>query len=358
MINKTEKLIVITILFLLLPGLTILNSEPWKFSGDLEYSFEYDDNLFNLSEEDLRAVDEGDESFKLETPDDFISSPKLFLKAKSRLLGTVFSIGNTFRYSMHLNNQEKNYLYIRPRIKFTKYYITFTFAYTYIPEYTLRTYYDTDQPYGTDHYPWCTYALNRFTWQLNGKIWKRIEGRFRTDYELLYYNEDFLEYDSKALEFEQALGYSSDIEFWAGLTYRKSDAQGIDTEGEDKLTSDDSDISYKEFQYNFSVTHNRIKIFNRDLSIGIDLKIYNREYTTEKPGIDDPYHTSREESRIVARQFIEFDLVKNLTLNLSYEYTERESESTVFPEIAELKNYAKNSISLSFDYNINEFELW
>ena len=92
--------------------------------------------------------------------------------------------------------------------------------------------------------------------------------------------------------------------------------------------------------------------------MGVDFSLSNRDYTTEKSDIDDPYHSAREETKVVIDQFIQFEIIKDLDLIISYEHTKREAESAVYPEISKLKNYSRNSVNLALSFNINEFELW
>ena len=69
------------------------------------------------------------------------------------------------------------------------------------------------------------------------------------------------------------------------------------------------------------------------------------------------YHSAREETKIGLGQFVEAAISNNLSLNISYNYYEREAESSAYPEISEMKNYSKNGISISVSYSIDEFQL-
>ncbi|MBN1756028.1 hypothetical protein JW877_07425 [bacterium] len=348
-----NKLSIIIILYMMLYFPTCLIA--WEFSGDLSLALEYDDNICNLAPLDKESVGLNNDKLKLETADDFVYTPHIFVKVKERLWGVTTSLGITLNYNLYSQNPYKNYLYIRPRLKLTKFYTTLTLAYTFIPEYTLRTFYDDDQPYGQDHYPWCSYTLNRFTGQINGPLWKKLDGSFRFDYELMFYNENFLEYDSRSYEIEPALGLNTPLKLWLGYSYRLSDAQGIDEQGEQPLTSDDSDISYSETQYYVSAEYNKIRLFGKTFGVGFKFTYASREYTTEKTGLHDPYHSTREETKSSFNNFINLALNYNLSLELAYDYTFRKAESLVYPEISEIKDYQRNGIKITVLYDLDTF---
>ncbi len=304
-----------------------------------EVGFGYDTNPWSIS---------GDEpDFPLELEGDFFkyigldADMRLFRKGGWSLKGAM-----AFEYKGYVQNVQKNYLSIIPKVTAIRKGYWASLSYGYIPRYSIRPVKDAEDSYT---YKFPEYAANEFllrtAWSPMKDLW--LEGR--AEYQLNYYDASFLEYDQNQWSFGGYLRYSGDVYAKAGYRYTDSRSQGFDIQGETRENSDDTDGSYEEDRFYLRTG----KDFGR-FSAYISGTYYLRYYTSEK-GLDDPIHYTRKDTYMSAHLDLGYDFGQ-VELSLKTGYADRNADSKINPDLPILRDYDAFDVGIYIEYNGIEIE--
>lgn len=324
----------------------------------LEWAANYDDNILRYSENDIDKFVEGTEvnSSLLSSYDDWNNELRV------KLYGDVSVKGVEpikFRYfgkiSSFYRNSFNNYgthTFIADFTATDK--VGFGLRYFYMPDYYLREYRDKD----TDSYQSCTFDDHQAGVNIDYKIDKTIQISIIGQYEEIYYNGYFTEYDSELLsisgEIDKRVTHNLRCSFLAGMT--SADNVGyvpISSAAQSNYFTEDTeygDGSYKEEIFQGEIRYRFRKLLGQDTWMGIQYKLRHRIYTTNNALSSDPFHAGRMDDR--HRLVISADrkLMNRLDGFLNYTYEWRNSESDN-PSVAKVKNFRQNVMTLGLEYS-------
>lgn len=254
------------------------------------------------------------------------------IKPEVRVRGTIYPL-----------NSEKNSFSFTEKVVAIRKGGWVSLAYLYVPKSTVRPLYDSDD--NTEHFE--SYAGNYITLRAGLKalppLWLSAEARRA----MLYYNPNFLEYDSDQNRIGCGVKWN-DKAFSTGVWYYFTDApaRAFDTQGETKATSDDGDASYQEDKLALSLRR------NGRLSFGVICTYYRRLYQSEKPPWDDILHRGRRDSYYAVAPYAKYALSDKLSIKISSNYSRRHSESPYNPELPDIRGYERLAIKTTIEYSI------
>ncbi len=342
----------------------ILAISPPSFSkGELpltlkvSYSSAYDDNILNYSNRDLDRFENNAESYPSEitTTDDWINT--FNLRAYNDFnLGRKFKFRPYYSYRISLNavNQVKNLQshYFLARFSY-KYRAYLYMQYSYVPGYYLRIYRDRD----LDEYHTCDFNSYRPSLRLRFRQPPyQIEGQLGREF--IYYNKYFTEYDSEGTYWGIKGSYKTPINLNLSLGYqlKTSDNVGFDQNiqvSPAELVEDTEygDSSYEEDRFRINLSYPLPLKAPWDWELGLDYQRRIRYYQSELNLSDDPFHTGREDDRILITPSIKFSSSFDLDFKLEYTYDQRETDSPE-PSVSSVKNFKNHTIELTVTYQI------
>jgi hypothetical protein len=357
------------LLFLLVSARIKAQSEKEKvFQGlDLELGLGsiYDDNILKYSDYYLTKFKNHEDSgrFHVNTTDGLIidQSVKLtptflfFGKNKTVLVGD-------FDQQTYVNNKIKNWNKISVGLQqFIVKKLSIDFSYSYLPSFYVRHYYDEDwvaiYGYAPETYQPFEFSKNEYGFWIQNTFFKNLNTRLRLsfDFEQYFYNEHFIEYDSKNLVYGINLYQPVKKKFKFELGYRfiSSNAKGYDEPGETKDSSDDSDPSYNADEYNGAIKYIFQPIFKRTSNINIDFTYKRSCYTTKHYLELDRLHAGRTDDLYKLKISYEIFLLKSLTLSGFYYWCKQDSDTRAEANkelVSQEKDYLHHQYGLTFKY--------
>jgi len=336
-----------------------------RFNLKVSVASIYDDNILKYSEKYIdRFVNNEDEGrFELKTYDDVYIKSKLstsyyfrfFKKKKTK-------ISATFSNSTYLNNPVKtwNYYGIGVEQQLAK-KANVKFAYSYIPAFYVRQFrqYDLVEMYGYVPLTFKPYVFSKDNYSLTfqNTFFKKTKVELDLDKAVYYHNSYYTEYDSKnlsaGLSVEQSL--SKKVKIKAGYVYTISDAKGYDEVGETKVTSDDSDATYKDHTFVLELKAKLPKVFKKKNDIRIKGQYSNRYFSSEHLIHKDILHVGRVDKNIRLYFTYNVRLSKKTAVSLYYNNYFRDSYNNkgIYDEIvSEEKDYKQNQFGFQVAYSI------
>lgn len=319
----------------------------------------YDNNIFKYSKNDIDKFVDNIEPYKypIETYDDLITTIQLHSKITSELIDsspTTFNL--KIKGNLYLQNKEKDYESFSISIyqKLARFGNTLI-KYLFIPEYFIRYYPDFDiiTPYGYPYYTGCYFSKHYIMWQSGYKAFGSINMSVFASGEKDDYNSNFDEYDTQKAGF----GFSVNRTFHEIITpsifysFTRAIANATDESGENKDTSDDSDISNDEDEISLAL---KFDLTNKaPLTFLAGFRFTRRVYTTDKPILCDPYHSGREDVTIDIDLSTSITPTPRLTFDLGYTLqTKTVSSPFNITQMEEIKNYSRSmySAAITFSY--------
>lgn len=325
----------------------------------LELKTNYDDNILRYSQRDIDRFIEGTEYHpsRLTTHDDwkndfrlklYLDGPRIFRQQlKIRYFGKFSSF-----YRNPFNNYTTHTLLLSQRLVRR---LEVHFKYFYMPDYYLREYRDHD----LDEYQGCSFDNHQARLGLTCKPLKYTEITLQAEYEQLYYNEYFTEYDSESwlyeLELSRRFGRNTTLVFSCGfkisdnIGYIASQASVLNP-----LVQEDTeygDSSYEADIYQLEIRHRCRKLMGEDTDLKFQYKLRRRYYSTGNSLEEDPFHADRFDMRHRLIFEISRDILDNLEASLSYTHEWRETESD--NQLTEdIKEFRQNLISFSLTFKL------
>ena len=325
----------------------------------LEITSNYDDNLLRYSGRDIERFENNTEyySSKLTTTDDWKNEfrVKAYFETKS-ILTRLFKIKYFGKFAHYYRNPFHNYtnhtLLLSQNITRD---LQIHFKYFYMPDYYLREYRDRD----SDEYHSCSFDDNQVRLGINYKFSKMTAITFQTQFEQIYYNEYFTEYDSELILYEGILEHKFSWDFRVNLKigFCVSDNIGYEPSAdsaESSLFEEDTeygDCSYEEEIYQAEIRYRMKKLLGEDTWFTLQYKLRHRIYTSDNSLDIDPFHAGRLDNRHRAILEISRSLSPRLNTALKYTLEWRTTESDC-QSVIKAKKFQQNVFSLSLTYKL------
>ncbi len=324
-----------------------------------ELTSKYNDNILRYSPRDIDRFLNRTEYYtsKLTTYDDwnndfrvkfYFRGPKLFeYPLRFKYFG---------KFSHFMRNPLKNYgnhtLLISQRVSKA---LEFDFRYFYMPYYYLREYCDRDfnspqSCYFSDHK-----ARIGFDYKLNNMT--RIT--LRTQYEQIYFNQYFTEYDSEIWSYEAEIYHKFTWDFriiiYGGFALSNnvgfSNSRLIGESSEFLEDAEYGDSSYREELYQTEIRYRIRNLLKEDTWFSLQYKLRHRIYTTDNSLANDPFHAGRLDDRHRIVFSIRRPITAKIDVALSYTREWRRTQSD-YQTVIDIKNFDQNVMGISLTYTV------
>ncbi len=333
-------------------------------SLSLQFGGRYVDNAIRLSEADIDRFQNSPQPFEtpLKAYDDWknelVLKPTLRLRLPQRhRLIAVYS----FKMAEFANNPFLNYqthtlnLYFRP-MSLKRWWLVNFRAFT-IPSYYLRNHYDRDT--GAFH------AARFQNWQYRiaprFRFWKPLWIKFQAEFETLYYNTKFTEYDGEMISVGLGGDYNGLKPFNFSLMYLRNHSDNIghsSTDGAnwnslDPLGSDTEygDATFDEDEFFIRGTGHLTHLFSIPIRGNINAQLRRRIYTTDNSLENDPFHRGRLDVRWKITPSITAAVTPTVNITLGAGYEERTTTSDV-ARVEEIKDFRVREAYIAFEYEL------
>lgn len=314
---------------------------PWQLKWHGEFGTTYDSNIFRYSDADVDDFLDGrrEGRFESETLDDLRLEPG----AEARLVReepgrreTRLAFGADLR--LPIVNTEKSFAKLTVAFREGRKGVAFLSArYSLIPDYHIRALWDED----VSGYRSCDFRKHGVRLSAGSDRSLPVDVRAFWEYESYGYGPGFVEYDGDA----STVGARAIVRPVRGLrldfvyALRRFEARGYDQIGESRSTSDDSDTTYDQDEYEFRTRWEAGEWWGRPAVVYLTGKLRRRFYLTEKSGEDDPYHAGREDTYWILGGEVALRLAKTAVLEAFVEHRARAVDSEFVSDIAERKDY-------------------
>jgi len=332
-----------------------------QFDLSLESRWDYNNNAFNLSDSELDQFDDGHTDFNyIESSDDLVTTNSARLRYTYEKKRVSYAISSRLGYNHYFNNNDKNSVSSYSALAYRSRKIDLNLGFGYYPDNYLRKYEDHD---GTGELEEYSYDKTLYKFDGNYRLSRKNYLNYYAKYEQYFYNEYFTEQDGDAMTF--GLGWRHSFPtFYLDLMYyyrlmetdnHIDNASGI---SDWESMKDYRDASYDANIFSIKFTNKRVRLTKKiELRPYISYTIEKRYYITDLPvshpqaGSIDPIHSTREDSKYNLDLGVFFYLTKKLNISLDYTHIYRKVSSDYKP-LADLKDYVKDSISVTFSYNL------
>lgn len=324
------------------------------FYGSAYLNNYYHDNILKLSDNDLDDFENGKRTDKfgdLNSSDDFISDLNLDLGFKYYILGHTQRAELNFGYEKYYNNSIKDTYYLGFSVR--QYFFKGTYAeasYRYTPEIFVNRY---TPVVGSDEYEDFDYEKNSYNIKLNYSF-NQIDTDLyvKGDYDQLYYNKYFTEYDAENTSIE--FGFDNNslkfVNFGFGYRFKKSEADGEKAYEDITPTPQIKDASYESNLYKVDIGLPLKKSTKIPITVTFSFDIENRYFQSLVQ--EDTYHIGREETITTFRTNTYYYLTKDIRLSGFFKTEKRDVESP-FKEVVEAKEYSYNSVGIGIRYSLD-----
>ncbi len=310
------------------------------FSSKFDLKTTYNDNILNLSENDIARFNTAEETDKFvqKTLDDLILQPKIQLQIKEKIFGHTNIQKFTVKYDKYLQNVFKdNFTFLFSTKQYLNRKINFSINYSYNPKLFVNRF---DSVWDTaDVYRDFTYSKN----EISSKIQYRLSSILRLNYQCemakTIHNAYFAEYDAIAN------GHSVNLEILSKkgskirLTYNYLNSQ-IDNEMVAENVANRKDGSFKSNEY---------KIFTKITEFSPLVFYYNfqfeRKYFQTLNDFDIS-HFGRIDDAYSLDISLKYPLFQNYELKTFYGYEKRQT-TAFFESTVESKSYQKNEFGVN-----------
>ena len=355
-----KKLLFLLILQFFIPRTSPGGELYFKFrSLRFEVTSNYDDNILRYSERDIdRFIDRTEISpSKISTNDDWKNDARLkFYFDGPKVLRKPIKFRYFFKYSSYLRNSFKNYLnhsvYISQEVGKI---VDVELMYFNMPGYYLREYNDKD----INEYHSCDFDDERIRLGFSVKPIKQTVIGLQFEFETLYYNKYFTEYDSESrflnLYVTQKIG--KDFTVTGNYGFMKSDNVGyipivasLVNPGVEE-DSEYGDSSYDEDIYEISLRYRLRSESKKNTDFSLQYKLRNRFYTTDNSLESDPFHAGREDNRHRITFEIDRELSKSVDAGIIYVREWRKVES-LNQTVKDIKEFTQNNFAFTMTFKI------
>jgi len=321
-----KKYLVFTIIILAIS----LAVQAFEINPKFTLEADYNSNILSLSQNDLNRFESGNEpdKFLLETSDDLITSAKLELNLKHRLLAGHTQINRiAVKYNKFLNNDfEDNYFFEVSLKQFLSKKLNFGVYYYYYPEIYVNRY---DSVLDAENiFRDFTYSKNSFIGKINYSLNPKFKFDYKFGFSQLFYNEYFTEYDAN--NFESGIGIKYVPKDWisinAGYAFKISKAKAGDAFSDHQPITIIKDGSYQADIFDLSIDLPALfSLFSKPVNLGFGTK-YEHVYFQAENGLDE-YHYGREDNVFTFDSDMRYKIAKNFSLKCFYKYKFRNTRS-------------------------------
>lgn len=318
---------------------------PWQVEWQGEFGASYDSNIFRYADSDVDDFLDGmrEDRFASETLDDLRLEPGVEIGLVREAPGrrsTRVALGADFR--LPVVNTEKSFAKLTAGIRQERTGVAFLSArYALIPSYHLRRLWDADAQGDEPAYRSCDFVKHAVRLEAGSDRSLPVDVAAFLKLEDYGYGPGFVEYDGDAFTVgvrgivRPARGFRVDLAY----ALRRFEARGYDEIGEARLTSDDSDTTYDQDEYELRTRWEAGDWWGRPAVLSFRATLKRRFYLTEKSGRDDPYHAGREDTYWIAGAEVALRLTKSAGLEAFVEHRGRTAESDYVHDIGEAKDY-------------------
>jgi len=314
----------------------------WQLTATFSLEQEYDNNVFNLSEESLDMFENGQNQYRFpyDTYDDYIVSPEMELHLRNRLTDDL-TLNFYLDYNPHIyaKNDVKNYQTTTLRTSvWTRHFGIFSAHYKFLTDYhisyyksdILKRYYSADE----DLYQPCEF--DKDFWQIgySKDVSKNARLRMRYRYEKSFYNDYFVEYDGETNAYGGYLEYTLPlVEPEIGYEFETVDAHGAGVEDLDDISTESDIYSLQIRLRTFPITAG----YQRENKFFRSIKDFDSYHATRKDEMDSFY----------VRTYFSW---KNMDFVCRYGFSKRNTVSKY--NISDDKNYDEHQFSVKVSYEI------
>ena len=308
----------------------LLAAQNFIFNSDFLLETTYNSNILNLSQNDLDRFESGNEpnKFSLKTSDDLITSAKVGLSLKHRLLAGHTQINKiAFKYNKYLKNSFEDNYYLEFSLKqFLSKKLNFGIYYYFYPEIYVNRYDSVLDP--ENIFRDFTYNKNVYIGKVNYKLNSKFQFNYKFGFSQLFYNEYFTEYDANNIE--NKIGIKIIPVSWISInsnyTYKISDAKAGDAFSDPQQVTIIKDASYKADLFELSINFpGVIKVFSKPVNFGLNAK-YEHYYFQAENELDE-YHYGREDKIVVLNSNAKYKISKEISLKYFYNLKIRKTNS-------------------------------
>jgi hypothetical protein len=321
---------------------------PWQVEWEGAFGTSYDTNLYRYSDSDVDDFLDGrrEGRFASETIDDVRLEPGADLRLVREEPGrrsTSLALGADWR--IPVVNPDKSFARLSIGLREERTGVAFLSArYALIPSYHIRELWDEDD----SAYRSCDFVKHGFRLEAGSARSLPVDLAGFLKYEDYGYGPGFIEYDGDALTtgvrgvVRPVPGLRVDLSY----ALRRFEARGADEIGEGRLSSDDSDTTYDQDEYDLRARWEAGKWWRRPAVVYFRATLKRRFYLTEKSGADDPYHAGREDTYWILGARAALRLTEASSLEAFVEQRGRAAESPHVSDIGEAKDYTALRVGL------------
>ena len=328
----------------------------------IDWRSSYDDNILRYSGRDIDRFKYSAESYlsKLSTFDDWKNefTLKIYLDGPQILKyrSDIWYFGKFAGYYRNpFNNYSTHTLILKQKLHDR---IEIHFKYFYMPDFYLREYRDRD----TGEPEKCSFDDHQVRLGVTVEPIKNLNVTVQAEFEQLYYNEYFTEYDSESWLYELELEKRFGRNFWLVLNYgyKLSDNIGsvsvqttpMNIDPQFLEDSEYGDSSYEADIYMIELRRRfRQGLLSDDFWVKMQYKLRRRFYTTDNSLILDPYHAGRQDDRTRWIFSVTQDIGSLWEIGLEYTYEYRDTES-YYKTVVDAKDFSQNIITLNLTRRI------
>ncbi len=326
---------------------------PWRFDWDGSLRMTYDSNIYRYADDDVDDFADGEryERYPHDTTDELRFDPAVniaFVREAPGSRTTEVDAGAAF--FLATSNGDKSFAKLSARYTETLERLArVSVSYAAIPAYHLKYVWDADAPStaATD-YRSCDFRKHSLRAELGtaGQLPVELTGWWR--YDDYGYDQDFVEYDTWSNTFGACVTArpADGVRLDGQYAYRRSLSRGYDELGEDKRTSDDSDASYDQDEFELTARWDAGRVQGVPMVFKVRGKLIQRYYQTTN--LSDEYHAGRDDTMWVAGARVELGITDSTSLVCAYEHRARRSESDIVPTIGDAKDYDADRFSVQF----------
>jgi len=334
-----------------------LVAQSFNFYSNITLETKYNSNILSLSQSDLNRFESGNEldKFSLETSDDLITSAKVELNLKHKLMAEHTQINRiAVKYNKFLNNSFEDNFYIEFALKqYLSKKLNFGIYYYYHPEIYVNRY---DSVLDVDNvFRDFTYSKNSFISKINYSLNSKYKFDYKFGFSQLFYNEYFTEYDANNFESGIEIKYvpRDRININAGYTFKISNAKAGDAFSCPELVTIIKDGSYLTDIFDLTMKFPAlISVFSKPVNFNLGAKYENIFFLAENQL--DEYHYGREDKIVTFNSEVKYKITNDFSLKCFYKYKFRNTNSP-FTNVEVDKEYNLYETGLIIVFSFSDY---
>lgn len=293
------------------------------FSWDTGASMIYDNNAFQYSSDNITEYQDYSNTNRYKGVDnisDVITNMYAILRMQKDIFdfgATIFSVG--MEGNIYAYNEDKTYekYSVSIRQKFGGDRHLFRIGYEYIPNYFVRTLYDSDTA-GTDKYQKAEFESNSMQLKYWNQLADNLSWWVKYTLENKEYNSYFTERDTVSNIVSLNLGYKPYT--WIKII-PLAQYGWYDAEGKDGTATVKPDISRAGYEFGMLVDFYPT---DSKFSYALGYNYAGIHYTTDHSLADDPYHVDRRQRDYEITSKINYALKEGIDLFAQYQYSAKD----------------------------------